>query len=188
MTQRHTLLSIYITTALIVILGAGCAKASIDNSYRPTSARGPCTPKARAASMRKALRETSEGQKIHQAYVEKKLEILQHERDANRNNRTITDIERSEIESQTRIWEEENIEDLARKNCYLENMQSKLHRIAKETSSMDTLLRLQESLYKRGQINEKEIQRARTEVQLKKEEYWLRQKFVNILISANNHG
>ena len=110
--------------------------------------------------------------------------MLQHERD----EKIITDIERSEIESQIRIWEEESIEDFARKNCYLENIQSKLHPIAKETSSVDTLLRIEESLYEEGKINEEEIQKARKRARFQKEEYGARQRLADLLISANNYG
>lgn len=110
--------------------------------------------------------------------------MLQHERD----EKIITDIERAGIEARIRIWEEETIEDFARKNCYLENRQPKLHPIAKETSSVDTLLRIKEYLYEEGKINEEEIQKARKQAQLQKEEYWLRQKIADLLISANNYG
>lgn len=65
-------LNLYATVALVVALGGSCAQDGMNNSYRPSpTAHRACTPEARAASMRKALRETPRGQKIHQQYVEK---------------------------------------------------------------------------------------------------------------------
>lgn len=137
--------------------------------------------------MRKSLRETSTGQETHQEYVEKCLQMLQHKRDE-RGGGMITDVERAAIESRVRIVEEDIIKDIASKNCRLKNRESELHPIAKETSRINNLLRMQESLYEEGKINETQIQKARKQAQLQREEYWLRQKIVDLLISANNYG
>ena len=187
MTQRRTLLSICITTALIVILGEGCAKDSMDNSYRPTSAHGPCTPEARAASMRKALRETSEGQEIHRQLVEHTIRQQQNLLDARKCREMVTEDDKTIIDLDTRAREEKEIKRFASHNCRLRNDHFLTHGVRPSLFYKWDLKR-KESLFREGEINEEEIQRARTKVQLKEEEYWLRQKFTNILISANNYG
>lgn len=65
----YTLLRSGIVPTLMTILGPSCANDATDHAHRSTAQYNKDTAETRAARMRRALRETSEGQEIHRLYV-----------------------------------------------------------------------------------------------------------------------
>ena len=141
------------------------------------------------------LREKQLDQKYVINVMLKIADLLEHvwskfgaiHRDIKPANIMVTEDDKTIIDLDTRAREEKEIKRFASHNCRLRNDHFLTHGVRPSLFYKWDLKR-KESLFREGEINEEEIQRARTKVQLKEEEYWLRQKFTNILISANNYG
>jgi hypothetical protein len=87
----HTLFSFCATTTLIVTLGTSCANDNTDKHDFTASKYDNATPETRAARMRKALRETSEGQETRQKIAESAFKQTQNLLDERGLGETITE-------------------------------------------------------------------------------------------------
>ena len=137
--------------------------------------------------MRRALRETSEGQAIHQAYVQHMFKELQDTLDKRGLGETATNEHRARIESEVPKSEEKEIKRFASYNSRLATNPLSA-RAFNPVAYEECYLSERKALFEKGQISEEEVRIAERELQLAKEKHELDQRFTNLLISANNYG
>jgi hypothetical protein len=115
----YTLLRSGIFPDLMTLLGPSCANDATDHTHRSTAQYNKDTAETRAARMRRALRETSKGQAIHQEYVQHMFEALQYTLNNRRLGETVTNEHRTKIESEVLKSEEKEIKRFASYNSRL---------------------------------------------------------------------
>jgi hypothetical protein len=182
----YTLLRSGIVLSLLTVLGSSCAHDTTDRPHHPTSKYD--TAETRAARMRRALRETSEGQAIHRAYIQCALKALQNDALDNHGLGEIaTKEQRAAIESGVLEFEEKEIKRFAGYNSRLETNPF-YARALNPIVQKRAYLVAQEALFEKGEMDEEQIQIARIALQLAKKKHSLNDRFTNLLISANNFG
>lgn len=185
----YTLFRSCIASVLMTILGASCANDNTHDAHFPaaTTTYNKDTEKTRPARMRKALREPSKGQEMHQKSVENVLKQQQHLLDERGLGEIITEEGQPIIESNIRNWEEKEIKRFASHNCRL-RIDPFVAYCRSPLAFIDRTIQNKESLFQEGKISAEALAIAREEAHLKKENYRLTRSLSDFLISANNFG